>query len=136
MAWSWSHSAEAYEYAYKRLHKLAKARLHEIWAEWKTYQKAQADKLAEEQKEAEEEDWPIPEYLAVPSHDFDQDYYKEQLKEARAISKRVGSEALADEIWEWASEFATCTNGGWEAWMCPYGCGCHLIPFGPKEKSA
>lgn len=133
MAWSWSHTTEAYEYARGKLHRMSQKNLGIIWAEWKTYQKAQADKLEEEQKEAEENDWPIPDYV-TPSTDFDQEYYAEQLKEAKAIIKRVDKDALADEIWEWACEYATCTNGGWEAWMCPYGCGCHMVPFGPKEK--
>ena len=127
MAWEWSHTQEAYEYVRCRLYKMAKAKLHVIWAEWKTYHHAQEVAQAEAEAEGEE--------LLLPSDDFDQDYYKTQLKEARQVSKKVGTEPLADDIWNWASNFATCTNGGHQAWMCPYGCDPHMVPFGPKEKN-
>lgn len=59
MAWSWSNSIESRQYAQDKLRKLSQKNMSVIWAEWKTYQKAQADKLAEEQKEAEENDWQV-----------------------------------------------------------------------------
>lgn len=133
MSWSWSHTEEAYQYAEKQLRQMTQKNMVVIWAEWRTHQKAQADALEEAEKEAEENDWPEPHHVNE-SHDFDQDYYQEQLIEAKIIIKRVGKEPIADDIWNWASELRTCTNGGWEAWMCPYGCQCHMVPFGPKEK--
>ena len=27
----------------------------------------------------------------------------------------------------------TCDNGGWNAWMCPYGCHPHCVDFGPED---
>lgn len=133
MAWEWSTGIEAKQYAENKLHKMSQKNLRIIWAEWKTWQKAQKEKFEEACKEAEENGWPEP-TQGFDSHDFDQDYYQEQYEEARLIIKRVGKEPLADDIWKWASELRTCTNGGWEAWMCPYGCQCHMVPFGPKEK--
>jgi len=43
---------------------------------------------------------------------------------------------LADFIWEQASEYATCDNGGFNAWMCPSGCGCHCVSFSPPDEPA
>jgi hypothetical protein len=36
---------------------------------------------------------------------------------------------LVDKIWRRAREQALCEDGGWEAWMCPYGCAPHRVPF-------
>ena len=131
MAWEWSHTAEAYEYAESRLKKMRIGLIREIWAEWQTYQKAQKEAWEEARKEAEEEDWPEPTHVNE-SDDFDQDYYKEMLKEAK--TDYYSKESLCIDIWHWAKELATCTNGGWEAWMCPYGCGCHMVPFSKESR--
>ena len=133
MSWSWSHTTEAYEYAQKKLRKMSQKKMAVIWAEWKVHQKAQADKLAEAKKEAEENGWPEP-TLGFDSQDFDQVYYEEQLKEAKALIKKMGKDTLADDIWERACELATCDNGGWNAWMCPYGCDPHAVPFSPEKR--
>ncbi len=39
----------------------------------------------------------------------------------------------ADAIWQYASEdLRTCDNGGYNAWMCPWGC--HTVSFdGPDD---
>ena len=128
MAWSWSHTAEAYEHARERLFKMSKTRLAVIWAEWKTHQKAQADKLEEAQKEARENEWtePGPDDVTECTY-FDQDCYETSLKEAKAIIERVGKDALAEDIWTWACVYATCDNGGHRLWMCPYGCQVHSV---------
>lgn len=34
-------------------------------------------------------------------------------------------------IWERAEQFRTCDNGGFNAWICPYGC--HAVPFSREE---
>ena len=136
MSWSWSHTTEAYHYARKRLHSKPKGTLGVIWAEWKTYHKAQAEAREEARKEAEENEWTFDPDSVLESRDFDQAYYKEKRAEAKDIVGRVGKEPLADEIWEWASEYATCTNGGWKAYMCPYGCECHMVPFSKEKRGA
>jgi hypothetical protein len=43
------------------------------------------------------------------------------------------ADILSELIWELAEGQRTCTNGGWEAWVCPFGC--HTVPFGPPEES-
>jgi hypothetical protein len=134
MSWTWSVGTEAAHYANRKLHAMAQKHIFVIWAEWKTYQKAQEEAREEARAEAEENDWPEP-TQGIPSQDFDQEYYKEQLKEAKAIKGRVGKEALADDIWKWASEQRTCDNGGWNAWMCPYGCSPHCVPFSNEKRN-
>lgn len=49
-------------------------------------------------------------------------YYTER-KKARSLPNDV----LADFIWERASEKRTCSNGGFDCWVCPHGC--HTVPF-------
>lgn len=34
-----------------------------------------------------------------------------------------------DQMWGWICELARCTNGGWEAHCCPYGCAIHQVSF-------
>ena len=60
---------------------------------------------------------------------FSDKKYEKGLKEA----KKLDTEALIDYIWEKMSELRNCTNGGWEAWACPFGCLCHMISFSPEE---
>ena len=70
-------------------------------------------------------DWFACENPAENPDDFDQKKYNTALKRAKTMPEDV----LADFIWEKMFEYATCTNGGWAAYACPYGCGCHLISF-------
>jgi hypothetical protein len=60
---------------------------------------------------------------------FSERRYERALKHAKTMPDDV----LADFIWEKASEFATCDNGGFGAWMCPHGCGPHCVSFNPPE---
>ena len=109
MAWEWSHSIEAYEYARQKLHLLSRTKLTIILAEWRV-----------KQAETEEETG------------WDQEVYDKSLTTIKET--HVDKENIADEIWDLMSEQSTCTNGGWEAWSCPYGCGCHLVPFSSKKQ--
>jgi hypothetical protein len=54
--------------------------------------------------------------------------YERAIARAKRQSESLGYDKLATDIWNWSSELATCTNGGWDAWVCPFGC--HLLPFG------
>lgn len=103
MAWEWSHAPEAYEAARLNLYNLDPEQLREIFAEWKGYT---CD------SEANESD-PCP-------HCYE---------DARAEAAQMTSDELAAYVWEQASHQRTCDNGGWNAWLCPYGCGCHVVPF-------
>lgn len=109
MAWSWSHTAEAYRAAELNLRNLDKETLEIIFAEWR----------AAQDKDGEVRD----------SNKFDQRKYDRALKYAKGMD----TDCLADFIWEKAENAATCDNGGWQAWMCPSGCGCHCVPFSPPE---
>ena len=42
--------------------------------------------------------------------------------------------SLAESIWPRMEELATCTNGGWEAYCCPYGCGPHMVTFSSADE--
>jgi len=117
MAWSWSHCSDAYEYAENKLRHLKKGELNTIFSEWKWhfYEKRVEELEARAFKEDRDVDLPYK-WEAVYNH---------WMKKCR----KIPAEFLADQIWEWASEAATCDNGGWNAWMCPDGC--HTVPFGP-----
>jgi len=110
MAWGWSHTQEAYDNAYKNLHNESREFLEECYGEiqalGKRWHKGKPNACEEE----------TPFYNSV---------YERAVKEA----KKLPSDVLADYIWEFASNQATCTNGGHEAWMCPHGCGKHMVPF-------
>ena len=117
MAWSWSHTHEAYEYAEVQLRELPHETLAEIYAEWKvtTY--------GEEDADFEDRDgWDM-------AH-FDQEKYPATLNGAM----KLPTDVLASEIWNLARENATCDNGGYNAWMCPYGCMPHCVDFGPDDE--
>lgn len=108
MAWSWSHSDEAYEAAEANLRALPKEQLEIIYAEWRAAQGKGG--------------------IIHDSDSFDERKYKRAL----AYAKTLDDESLADFIWGRASEAATCDNGGWNAWMCPSGC--HTVSFSPPDE--
>ncbi len=105
MAWSWSHTPEAYANARENLLDLSPELIREIWAEWQAWN---GDSV-------------------VPQIDVD----TFDAEHARAAELPV--DALASDIWEKASELATCDNGGWQAWLCPFGCDAHKAPFDREE---
>lgn len=106
MAWSWSHTAEAYENAKANIQAKPRDWLKEVWAEWQAA---------------------IPhEKFGIDFHaDLDTPLYDKKLIEAETLT----NEQLAEYIWTRTEELRTCTNGGHEAWCCPFGCGCHLVKF-------
>jgi len=109
MAWEWSHTPEAYQAAERNLRKKPLGELSIILAEWKA---------------------------AEPDEDgctgFGQAQYDSALKQIEADLKagRLHKGAICDDIWRRMEEQRTCTNGGFEAWCCPFGCGCHMVSFG------
>lgn len=106
MAWQWSHSAEAYENARQNLESMERETLEVIFAEWKATQ----GKCG---------------IIGPYSEDFSERNYNLALK----LAETLPGDVLIDFIWEKAVELATCENGGADAWMCPYGCGSHFVPF-------
>lgn len=93
MAWSWSHSNEAYENAYNNLNNLDRDDLVEIATEWDCFD-------AEESDDDSIFDWDI----------------------GRKKYAVYTQEILVNRIWERMSEQSICDNGGFNAWCCPYGC--------------
>jgi len=102
MTWEWSHSPEAYAAAQTHVENKPKEWLDVVYAEWQVYHHCNQDQ-----------------------NDFDQAKYEEALAEA----KELPDSTLAEYIWEQMSEQANCSNGGHNAYCCPYGCGCHYVPF-------
>ena len=107
MSWSWSHTTEAYACAQKQVQEMPREKLEVIYAEWNA---------------------------RIP--DDGEGLNQEAYAKALAFAKTHPEDLLADFIWEKMEEQAICTNGGWEAWVCPYGCGCHMVPFSPPKQEA
>lgn len=113
MSMSWTHAPEALWYAMSKVYRLSRKRLTTIWAEIKSAEK--------------------DEYGCYPSStsNFDADRYAQELEKA----KKLPNDTLASDIWDFMEqEHRTCSNDLKEAWCCPYGCGCHTVPFGPERK--
>jgi len=116
MSWEWSHTAEAYQNAESNLRRLKPAVLRVIWAEWKAFEPAS--------------DEPGGKFRSSSSSQLNGARYEAAMKEAKAINP----DFLADYIWEQASELRTCDNGGFNAWLCPFGCGCHRVSFSSVDE--
>lgn len=101
MAWSWSHTPQAVAAARANCFALDHEELAVIAAEWKAYRGE----------------------TGVES--FDADTYHGYLG---SVVKNP-TDVIAREVWDQAVEQSTCDNGGFNAWLCPYGCGPHCVPF-------
>jgi hypothetical protein len=115
MAWEWSHTEEAYAAVEHNIRQQPREWLEVVFAEWRAAQDNKGN-------------------VQTGTHNFNQKKYERAL--AYAKNPEVTNERLADFIWEKANELRICTNGGWQAWCCPSGCGCHLVPFDIKEAAA
>lgn len=98
MAWEWSHSNEGIGNARTNLENTPKEELETIYAEWEASSKPN-----------DSDEW-------IEAHD-----------RGERIATRLTSDVLVDVIWEHAEEQRTCDNGGFKAWVCPYGC--HTVSF-------
>lgn len=100
MAWEWSHTDEGISNALDNLAQQQTDWLAECLAEW------QASRI----------------------NDAGQHYLRlNRWDKNLAYAKRLPDDTLINGIWERASELKTCDNGGFDAWMCPYGC--HTVSF-------
>ena len=106
MAWSWSHTVQAYADVAENVHNKDREWLEVVFAEWHACKNPQED-----------------------SDQFSQYKYNVALKRA----KKLPEDMLADYICERMEEYATCTNGGHYAYACPSGCGCHLVSFSHED---
>lgn len=112
MTWSWSHTNEAYDNAYKNVQNKDREWLEVCYAEWHA-----AEPYDDDSAMAGELD----------PNSFNEEKYNEALAEAKDMSDDV----LADYIWQRMSEVAVCDNGGFNAWACLSGC--HTVPFDLEE---
>ena len=112
MSWSWSHSQEAYANAQDNLQSLPRETLEVIFAEWRAAQGK-----------------------GGIIHDYDH-FDQRKYKRALTFASTLPHDVLTDFIWERASEYATCDNGGFNAYMCPGGCGCHTVSFSTREEES
>lgn len=104
MAWEWSHAQEAYSNARQNVQKRDRRWLEAVYAEWKTWD------VRDDEDDTEA---------------FDQEAYEAASREARVLP----DDTLADYVWERMEQQAICTNGGFMAHACPYGCCCHMVSF-------
>lgn len=134
MSWSWGHTHEAYENARENLGRLSVKTLIVILAEWRAW-------ITEREcSRCELGDAVDPNCSrcngtgkerieSSSSSSLDSSKYEAERKELTRLAKcgLIHKDVLVDDIWERASNLATCTNGGHDAWMCPFGC--HMVSF-------
>lgn len=106
MAWSWSHTHGAYRDARDNVGELDRETLETVYAEIETFKAVRTE-----------------EHPVCPGDHFDESVYQDALE----IARRKNLSTLADHVWAFAEYWRTCTNGGWKAYICPYGC--HKVPF-------
>jgi hypothetical protein len=114
MAWHWSHTADAYDNARENLERLPRVVLLTIVREWAYRERERANRLR----------FPGGQQIG-PSG---------RVRGFRLPNGLRGlpNETLVGLIWQYAEDNRTCDNGGYNAWMCPYGC--HTVPFdSPSE---
>lgn len=104
MTWEWSHTNEAYAAVRENLERLPLTDLACIASEWYAWGGGGED-------------------------DFDSDKYNARYSELLAEIERgvLASDILADWIYDKASEQSSCSNGGWDAYVCPFHC--HSVAF-------
>jgi hypothetical protein len=108
MPWQWSHTAEGIANARANLALMDRDRLNEAFAEIEALGKKWFN-------DAESRDYSSP------------PFYPSIHAKAFARAKKLPHDVVADWVWEFAEEYATCDNGGFNAWACPHGC--HTVSF-------
>lgn len=110
MAWSWSHTAEGIQAVMDNIADQSEDWLETVYAEWRAAKKD-------------------PHHCGWDSVAFNERRYERALKWAKQHH-----DFLVEPIQTWTEELSTCTNGGHEAWCCPYGC--HTVPFDREAEDA
>lgn len=103
--WEWSHSPEAYDTARANVQAKDREWLEVVFAEWHA---SPAPKLQENKNRGS------------------------KYNIALAKAKKLSEDALADFIWDKMSKQRVCSEGGHNAYCCPYYC--HTVPFSPVEE--
>jgi len=110
MAWSWSHTAGAYDNARANLEGVSEsAWLIDVIAEWRMH------------------DWGNPNRYTFNQEEWDE-------KRAAVVDDYGGLplSAMTGVIWADMEQLRICDNGGFNAWCCPYGC--HTVSFSKEEE--
>lgn len=113
MAWEWSHTSEAYACAYAHVQRLPRRTLLVVLREWAYHDREQAGRLR----------FPHGRQVWTDQHG------RTRVRGFRLPNgiRQLSQDTLADLVWTRAEVHRTCTNGGWEAYVCPDGC--HTVPF-------
>ena len=110
MAWHWSHTNEAYANVRANVDALPKRQLLEILREWAYDDREKSGRLRTRNGSKRVAGFRLPTGI-----------------------RRLPADVLADMVWTRAEEHRTCTNGGWDAYVCPDGC--HTVSF-DREKGS
>lgn len=110
MAWEWSHTDDAYADARAQVQQLPRETLLTVLREWTYHDREAAGRL---RGPAIGPSGRVRGFRLPPG------------------VRRLRRETLADLVWERAEAHRTCSNGGWEAYICPDGC--HRVPFEAPE---
>lgn len=125
MVWSWSHTAEGIENVRDNIAALPPEKLVEVHAEWKAYDAAiriHAEMMAAEGEEFDTEN------IVCPDNYFDEQTYNAFVK--GIDPKTAALDILIQYIFERACDHATCDNGGFNAYITPYGT---TVPFATQN---
>lgn len=124
MVWSWSHTAEGIDNVRDNIAALPVGKLMEVYAEWKAYDadiRIHAEMMAAEGEEFDTEN------IVCPDNYFDEETYIAFLKGA----EKMPVDVLIEYIFERACNHATCDNGGFNAYITPYGT---TVPFANQDE--
>lgn len=112
MTWEWSHTNEAYAAVEQNIRDMDREKLEVIYAEWRASQDKRGN-------------------FQTGTNNFDERKYNRAL----AYAKKLDLCLLVEAVIEWTSQLRNCTNGGWLAWCCPFGCDTHMVPFDVAVKA-
>jgi hypothetical protein len=113
MTWEWSHTTEAYENVRNNIFNLDIETLKECVIEIWTYQQCLSNETNLCNLLGED----------VPDYYFSKDYYDTQIAERIRNSEKLDNlclPELSEIVWEFASTFRECNNGGHYALISPY----------------
>ena len=110
MAWEWSHTQEAYDNVKDNLSELSKTDLIVIYAEIKSST--------------------MMEHFTYDLNDIKFRFYVQHITR-QVDNHKLALDSIVEFIYEFASDYRTCDNGGFNAYVCPYGC--HIVSFDKKE---
>ena len=111
MAWAWSFTNEGVQNIRDNLFNLDKETLIEIYCEIKAST--------------------MTEHFSYDFNDVKFEYLMKYVTDQ--VNHNLALDVIAEAIWTFASEeLRTCDNGGFYAWLCPYGC--HTVSLDKENK--